>query len=96
MSLSKEPAFTPTLIGIFANNASLATSLICFSSLIFPGFKRKPWTPASIAANASLYWKCISAIIGTGLLVDISINEVAASTSLHVTLTISAPLLASS
>ena len=34
--------------------------------------------------------------MGTGLLVDISTNEVAAFTSLHVTLTISAPLLASS
>ena len=64
MSLSKEPALTPIRIGMFALKHSLATSFICFSFLIFPGFSLKPCTPASTAARANLYWKWISATIG--------------------------------
>ena len=54
-SLSREPPFTPIRIGIFASKAALATSFICDSLRMFPGFSLKPSTPASIAASASLY-----------------------------------------
>jgi hypothetical protein len=62
---------------------------------MLPGFKRKACTPASIAASASLYWKWMSATIGTGERGTIWARPIAASSSLHVQRTMSAPAAAS-
>ena len=87
---SSEPAFTPMRIGSPRSFASLATSLMCSGLRMLPGFRRSACTPASIAASASLYWKWMSATIGTGERGTICARPIAASSSLHVQRTMSA------
>ena len=41
-------------------------ALMCSGLRMLPGLSRRPCTPASIAASASLYWWWMSATIGTG------------------------------
>ncbi|MNC94992.1 hypothetical protein D3C83_119930 [compost metagenome] len=71
--------------------ASRATVRMWSALRIFPGFSRSPATPASMAANASLYWKWMSAISGTGERGTIRAKPSAASSSLQVQRTMSAP-----
>ena len=77
------------------SRASAATSLTCPGLRMLPGFRRSPCTPASIAASASLYWKWMSAMIGTGERGTISDSPTAAASSLHVQRTMSQPAAAS-
>ena len=58
---------------------------------MFPGLSLSPCTPASRAARASRYWKWMSAMIGTGDRGTISARPPAASASLQVMRTMSAP-----
>jgi hypothetical protein len=58
---------------------------------MFPGLSLNPATPASIAARANLYWKWISAMSGTGERGTIRARPSAASSSLQVQRTMSAP-----
>ncbi len=90
-SLSSDPAFTPTRIGTPASSAAVATALMCSGLRMLPGLSRNPATPASSAASASRYWKWMSAMMGTGALGTISASPWAASTSLQVMRTMSAP-----
>src|ERR1700749_1722773 len=63
--LSREPAFTPILIGGPASEAAFAISLTLSSnSLMLPGFTRTAAQPALIAANTYFGWKWMSAITG--------------------------------
>jgi hypothetical protein len=75
--------------------ASEATVLISASLRRLPGLSRRPWTPASSAANAILWWKWMSATIGTGERGTIWANPSAAASSLQVHRTMSAPAAAS-
>ena len=50
--LSKEPAFTPTLIGVFVSFAADITSLIFSSLPIFPGLILMQSAPPLIASRA--------------------------------------------
>ena len=74
--------------------ASRATALMCSGLRMLPGLSRRPATPASIAASASLYWKWMSAISGTGERGTICANPSAAGSSLHVQRTMSQPAAA--
>src|SRR5450755_1836996 len=63
--LSREPAFTPILIGTWASAAARAISpTLSSNALMLPGLTRTAPHPASIAANTYLGWKWISAITG--------------------------------
>ncbi len=95
MSGSSEPALTPIRIGSPRSFASRATTLMCSALRMLPGLSRSPWTPASIAASASLYWKWMSAMIGTGERGTICANPSAAASSLQVQRTMSHPAAAS-
>ncbi|GIU89458.1 MAG: hypothetical protein KatS3mg010_0557 [Acidimicrobiia bacterium] len=95
ISGSSDPAFTPIRIGRPRAFASRATSWMCVGLRMLPGFSRSACTPASIAASASLCWKWMSATIGTGDRGTICASPSAASSSLHVHRTMSAPLAAS-
>ena len=68
---------------------------MCSGLRMLPGLSRRACTPASIAASASLYWKWMSATIGTGERGTICASPSAASSSLHVQRTMSAPAAAS-
>ena len=54
ISFSKDPEFTPILIGIFLSFAASATIFTLSILPIFPGFNLKADTPFSIAFNANL------------------------------------------
>ena len=95
MSGSSDPAFTPMRIGRPRSFASRATILMCSGLRMLPGLSRRPCTPASIAASASLYWKWMSAMIGTGERGTICARPSAAASSLHVQRTMSQPAAAS-
>ncbi len=95
MSGSSEPALTPMRIGNPRSFASSATALMCAGLRMFPGLSRSPCTPASIAASASLYWKWMSAMIGTGDRGMICASPSAAGSSLQVQRTMSQPAAAS-
>ena len=58
---------------------------------MLPGLRRRQWTPASRAARAILYWWWMSATIGTGERGTIWAKPSAASFSLQVQRTMSAP-----
>ena len=92
---SSEPALTPIRIGMPRSRASEATALMCSGLRMLPGLSRSPCTPASIAASAILYWWWMSAMIGTGDRGTICARPSAASVSLHVQRTMSAPAAAS-
>ena len=74
--------------------ASRATALMCSGLRMLPGLSRRPATPASIAASASLYWKWMSAISGTGERGTICASPSAAGSSLQVQRTMSQPAAA--
>ena len=86
---------TPILIGTDCSPAASATALMWAGFLIFPGLSRRQSTPEAIAAKAILYWLWTSATIGTGDLGTICAKPSAASKSLHVHRTMSAPAAAS-
>ena len=92
---SRLPPFTPMRIGMPRSLHSCATSLMCSGLRMFPGLRRRQWTPASSAASAMRYWWWMSATIGTGERGTIRASPSAASTSLHVQRTMSAPAPAS-
>ena len=75
--------------------ASAATALMCSGWRMLPGFRRRPCTPASIAASAILYWWWMSAMIGIGERGTIWASPSAASASLQVQRTMSQPAAAS-
>ena len=54
ISFSKDPALTPTLIEQLLSFAALTTSLIFFTSPMFPGFILKQLAPLSAASIALL------------------------------------------
>ena len=68
---------------------------MCSGLRMLPGLSRSPWTPASIAASAILYWWWMSAMIGTGERGTIWARPSAAACSLQVHLTMSHPAAAS-
>ena len=74
---------------------SWATILMCSGRRMLPGLSRRQWTPASSAASAILYWWWMSATIGTGDRGTIWASPSAASISLQVQRTMSAPAAAS-
>ena len=94
MSGSRLPALTPMRIGRPRSFASCATVLICAGLRMLPGLRRRPCTPASIAASARRYWKWMSAMIGTGERGTICASPSAAASSLHVQRTMSHPAAA--
>ena len=88
---SSEPALTPMRTGIPRSLHSRATSLISSGLRRLPGLSRRQSTPASRAARAISTWKWMSATIGTGLRGTIRARPSAASRSLQVQRTMSAP-----
>ena len=88
---SREPPFTPMRIGTPRSRASLAMSLMCSGRRMLPGFRRRQCTPASRAANAMRWLLCTSATIGTGDRGTMWASPAAASASLQVHRTMSAP-----
>src|SRR5205814_6294511 len=69
----------------------LGHRLMCSALRMLPGFRRRQCTPASRAASAILYWWWMSATIGTGERGTMCARPSAASISLHVQRTMSAP-----
>ncbi len=82
-------------IGTFRSPQASATALMCSGRRMLPGFSRRHCTPASSAASAILYWWWMSATIGTGERGTMWARPSAASTSLQVQRTMSAPAAAS-
>ena len=78
-------------IGSPRSFASRATVRMWSALRMLPGLSLKPATPASMAASASLYWKWMSAMSGTGERGTIRASPSAASSSLQVHRTMSAP-----
>ena len=92
---SSEPPLTPMRIGTPRSVASAATALMCSGRRMLPGLRRRPCTPASIAASAILYWWWMSAMTGIGERGTIWARPSAAAASLHVQRTMSQPAAAS-
>ena len=81
-------------IGTPRSLASGATTLMCSGLRMLPGLRRRQCTPASSAASAIWYWWWMSATIGTGERGTMWASPSAASISLQVQRTMSAPAAA--
>ena len=91
MSGSREPALTPMRMGTPRSWASVATARMWAGLRMLPGLRRRQATPASRAARARRYWKWMSATMGTGERGTMAARPTAASASLTVQRTMSAP-----
>src|SRR6266496_95826 len=96
ISFWRDPALTPTRMGMPRAAASLAISFTLSCFLMFPGLMRTPAQPASIAAIAYFHWKWMSATTGIVDLVAIASRAAASSVSGTATRTMSQPDAASS
>src|SRR6266567_2400137 len=92
----RDPALTPTRMGMPRAAASWAISLTLSCFLMFPGLMRTPAQPASIAAIAYFHWKWMSATTGIVDFVAIAGRAAASSVSGTATRTMSQPEAASS
>ena len=88
---SSDPPFTPMRMGMPRSRHASATALMWAGLRMLPGLSRRQCTPASIASSARRYWWWMSATIGTGERGTIWASASAASTSLQVQRTMSAP-----
>src|SRR6266545_4859867 len=96
ISFWRDPALTPTRMGMPRAPASRAISFTLSCFLMFPGLMRTPAQPASIAAIAYFHWKWMSATTGIVDLVAIAGRAAASSVSGTATRTMSQPDAASS
>src|SRR5919204_1338344 len=96
ISFCREPALTPTLMGMPRAAASVAISLTLSCFLMLPGLMRTPAQPASMAAMAYFHWKWMSATTGMVDLAAIAGRAAASSVSGTATRTMSQPVAASS
>src|SRR5215218_1901110 len=95
-SFWREPALTPTRMGMPRAWASVAISFTLSCFLMLPGLMRTPAQPASMAAMAYFHWKWMSATTGMVDLAAIAGRAAASSVSGTATRTMSQPVAASS
>src|SRR5215218_3019791 len=95
-SFWREPALTPTRMGMPRAWASVAISFTLSCFLMLPGLMRTPAQPASMAAMAYFHWKWMSATTGMVDLAAIAGRAAASSVSGTATPTMSQPVAASS
>ncbi len=90
-SLSRDPALTPMRIEQPWSLAAFTTSRTRSADPMLPGLIRRHAAPACAASIARLWWKWMSATIGTGLAAQIAFSAAVDSRSGQDTRTMSAP-----